>query len=219
MNAQHQALAQIESALEVANQQYATAQRDHTAVMERLTATRADLIDPTSKCRAADKPGNEAEFAALAMRAKFLEQDVAELTVIVATAANAVIEAGSTIAKLEHQLRVAKDAATASGAQVLADKIASQITELESTHAAARAAYREQLAAQGGDILARHQRERCAEVEAELLKEVARTYDEFIRIDPPASARIKSRLQSCHDFFKPSAALKDLIHSGAKPRI
>lgn len=216
---QHQHLAALQEELNGAAERYNTAAREHSELMKRLNATRSNLSDLTSKARAANTLGNEAEYSALALRVRFAEEDVAELTTIVAKASEAVIAANGEVARIEQQQRVAKEAATAAESEVLASKIEKQIAELTGTLNAARAALRDQLQQQGGEILAKHQRQRCIEAERELLAEVARTYDEHLRIDPPASARSRSRLQSCHDFFRPSASLKDLVASGAKPRI
>jgi predicted nucleic acid-binding Zn-ribbon protein len=216
---QHQHLAALQEELNGAAERYSTAAREHDELMKRLNATRSNLADLTTKARAANTLGNEAEYSALALRVRFAEEDVAELTTIVAKASEAAIAVNGDIARIEQQQRVAKEAATAAESEVLSNRITKQIDELTGMLSAARAALRDQLQHQGGEILAKHQRQRCIEAERELLAEVATTYDVHLSIDPPASARSRSRLQSCHDFFRPSAALKDLIHSGAKPRI
>jgi hypothetical protein len=212
------AIAQIEDALESAKLHLETATREHAEVMARLNAKRAAVNELTSKSRAADRAGNEAEFSGLALRVRFGEQDVVELTALVAKAAEVVIEANGKVASLENQQRVAIENANSESSREIADKIIGQIVELKGLLSAARAALHVQLRAQGGEVLAQHLKARCMEIERELLAEVATTFDEFLRLDPPASARSRSRLQSCHDFFRPSPSLKDLVASGAKPR-
>jgi len=153
-----------------------------------------------------------------ALRKASAEADANDLKELIDQGAAVLVQLNADLAAAQAVERKAESAARSEEDAATASTLTSHIDNLKKLHTEAvderHQFYRKMGLSKAAMELLKHIRA----LESELLQAVAKCYDIHVEMDPPRSPASR-KTSSVLDFYKPSAALQDVVLQGAKPRI
>jgi hypothetical protein len=163
------------------------------------------------------KAGKISEEVA-ALRKASAEADANDIKELIDQGAAVLVQLNAALAVAQAAERAAESAARIEEDEAAASMLSSHIDNLKKLHTEAvderHQLYRKMGLGKAAVELLKH----IKALESELLQAVAECYDIHVAMDPPRT-KISRKTSSVHDFYRPSAALNDMVRHGATPRL
>jgi len=153
-----------------------------------------------------------------ALRKASAEADVNDLKALIDQGAAVLVQLNADLAAAQAVERKAESAARSEEDAATASTLTSHIDNLKKLHTEAVDERHQFFRKMGLSKAAMELLKHIRALESEMLQAVAKCYDIHVEMDPPRSPASR-KTSSVLDFYKPSAALQDVVSQGAKPRI